>query len=77
MFTQGVRRRHNRPATVDKTVDAMDLAKFVLNDIDQMIEFEEFNALVGLPKIREAEQKYYAHFEDAHLRGCITSHVDR
>jgi hypothetical protein len=35
-----------------------------------MIEFEEFNALVGLPKIREAEQKYYAHFEDAHLRGA-------
>jgi methylisocitrate lyase len=37
---------------------------------DQMIEFEEFNALVGLPKIREAEQKYYAHFADAHLRGA-------
>jgi hypothetical protein len=25
---------------------------------------------VGLPKIREAEQRYYAHFEDAHLRGA-------
>jgi 2,3-dimethylmalate lyase len=37
---------------------------------DQMIEFEEFNQLVGLPKIREAEQRYYAHFEDAHLRGA-------
>ena len=37
---------------------------------DQMIEFEEFNQLVGLPKIREDEQRYYAHFEDAHLRGA-------
>jgi 2,3-dimethylmalate lyase len=37
---------------------------------DQMIEFEEFNALVGLPKIREAEQRYYAHLEDPHLRGA-------
>jgi 2,3-dimethylmalate lyase len=37
---------------------------------NRMIEFEEFNALVGLPKIREAEQKYYAQFEDAHLRGA-------
>jgi 2-methylisocitrate lyase-like PEP mutase family enzyme len=37
---------------------------------DQMIEFEEFNRLVGLPEIREAEQRYYAHFEDAHLRGA-------
>jgi hypothetical protein len=35
-----------------------------------MIEFEDFNALVGLPRIREAEQKYYAHFEDAYLRGA-------
>jgi hypothetical protein len=25
---------------------------------------------VGLPKIREAEQKYYAHLEDPHLRGA-------
>jgi PAS domain S-box-containing protein len=33
MFTQGVRRRHNRPATEDKTVDVMDLAKFDLNDM--------------------------------------------
>jgi 2,3-dimethylmalate lyase len=37
---------------------------------DRMIEFEEFNDLVGLPKIRETEQRYYAHFEDAHLRGA-------
>jgi 2-methylisocitrate lyase-like PEP mutase family enzyme len=37
---------------------------------NQMIEFEEFNQLVGLPRIREAEQRYYAHFEDAHLRGA-------
>jgi PAS domain S-box-containing protein len=33
MFTRGVRRRHNRPATEDKTVDVMDLAKFDLNDM--------------------------------------------
>ncbi len=37
---------------------------------NQMIEFDEFNQLVGLPKIREAEQRYYAHLEDAHLRGA-------
>jgi 2,3-dimethylmalate lyase len=37
---------------------------------DQMIKFEEFNDLVGLPKIRASEQRYYAHLEDAHLRGA-------
>jgi len=37
---------------------------------DRMIEFEEFNDLVGLPRIRQEEQRYYAHFEDAHLRGA-------
>jgi 2,3-dimethylmalate lyase len=37
---------------------------------DRMIEFEEFNELVGLPRIRQAEQSYYAHLEDAHLRGA-------
>jgi hypothetical protein len=37
---------------------------------DRMIEFEEFNDLVGLGKIRAAEQRYYAHLEDAHLRGA-------
>src|ERR1700722_16171699 len=37
---------------------------------NQMIEFEEFNQLVGLPRIREAEQRYYSHLEDAHLRGA-------
>ena len=37
---------------------------------DRMIEFEEFNDLVGLTKIREAEQRYYAHLADAHLRGA-------
>jgi 2,3-dimethylmalate lyase len=37
---------------------------------NQMIEFEEFNALVGLPRIREAERRYYAHLEDSHLRGA-------
>jgi 2-methylisocitrate lyase-like PEP mutase family enzyme len=36
---------------------------------DRMIEFEEFNALVGLPAIRQAEEKYYSHFGDAHRRG--------
>jgi 2-methylisocitrate lyase-like PEP mutase family enzyme len=35
---------------------------------DRMIEFEEFNDLVGLPEIREAEQRYYSHF-DVHRRG--------
>ncbi len=37
---------------------------------DQMIEFQEFNELVGLTKIRAAEQRYYAHLEDAHMRGA-------
>src|SRR5580704_4443002 len=37
---------------------------------DQMIEFEEFNNLVGLPRIREEEKRYYAHLEDPHLRGA-------
>jgi 2,3-dimethylmalate lyase len=37
---------------------------------DRMIEFEEFNELVGLTKIRQAEQQYYSHLEDAHLRGA-------
>ena len=37
---------------------------------DQMIEFEEFNQLVGLPRIREAEERYYSHLGDAHLRGA-------
>jgi len=37
---------------------------------DRMIEFDEFNELVGLPKIRESEQRYYAHLADAHLRGA-------
>jgi hypothetical protein len=34
-----------------------------------MIEFEAFNDLVGLPAIREAEQRYYSHFKDADKRG--------
>jgi hypothetical protein len=33
-----------------------------------MIEFDEFDALVGLPTIREAEKKYYGHLDDAHTR---------
>ncbi|MEJ0001050.1 MAG: oxaloacetate decarboxylase [Verrucomicrobiota bacterium] len=37
---------------------------------DRMIEFEEFNDLVGLPAIRASEQRYYGHFEDAHKRGA-------
>jgi 2,3-dimethylmalate lyase len=36
---------------------------------DRMIEFDEFDALVGLPAIREAEEKYYGHLDDAHTRG--------
>ncbi len=36
---------------------------------DRMIEFEEFNALVGLPAIREAEEQYYGHLDDARRRG--------
>lgn len=35
---------------------------------DKMIEFDDFNALGGLPAIREAEQHYYAGVEDAHRR---------
>jgi 2-methylisocitrate lyase-like PEP mutase family enzyme len=37
---------------------------------DQMIEFEEFNELVGLPVIRDTEQRYYSDFEDPHRRGA-------
>jgi 2-methylisocitrate lyase-like PEP mutase family enzyme len=36
---------------------------------DRMIEFEAFNDLVGLIRIRDSEQRYYAGLEDAHLRG--------
>jgi 2,3-dimethylmalate lyase len=37
---------------------------------DRMIEFEAFNDLVGLSRIRDSEQRYYAGLEDAHLRGA-------
>jgi 2,3-dimethylmalate lyase len=37
---------------------------------DRMIRFEQFNDLVGLPKIREGEERYYSHSEDSHLRGA-------
>jgi 2-methylisocitrate lyase-like PEP mutase family enzyme len=37
---------------------------------DRMIEFEEFNALVGLAAIRDNEERYYTHLEDAHKRGA-------
>jgi methylisocitrate lyase len=37
---------------------------------DRMIEFEAFNDLVGLTRIRDSEQRYYAGLEDAHLRGA-------
>ena len=37
---------------------------------DRMIEFEEFNELVGLPKIRETEESYYSELEHPHLRGA-------
>lgn len=36
----------------------------------RMIEFEEFNELVGLPKIRETEESYYSELEHPHLRGA-------
>jgi 2-methylisocitrate lyase-like PEP mutase family enzyme len=36
---------------------------------DRMIEFEAFNDLVGLTRIRNSEYRYYAGLEDAHLRG--------
>jgi len=29
-----------------------------------LIPFEDFNAVVGLPGIREADERYYAHLED-------------
>jgi len=35
---------------------------------DRMIEFEEFNDLVGLPGVREAEERYCSHFDEVHLR---------
>jgi 2,3-dimethylmalate lyase len=35
---------------------------------DRMIEFEEFNNLVGLPATRAAEKGYYSHLEDAARR---------
>jgi methylisocitrate lyase len=37
---------------------------------DRMIEFEAFNDLVGLTRIRDSEQRYYAGLADAHLRGA-------
>jgi methylisocitrate lyase len=37
---------------------------------DRMIEFEAFNDLVGLTRIRDSEQRYYAGLEDPHLRGA-------
>jgi 2,3-dimethylmalate lyase len=37
---------------------------------DRMIEFEEFNRLVGLPRIRAAEERYYEPLEDLRRRGA-------
>jgi 2,3-dimethylmalate lyase len=37
---------------------------------DRMIEFEEFNTLVGLAAIRKAEERDYGHLENAHKRGA-------
>lgn len=37
---------------------------------DRMIEFDEFNALVGLPAIRAGEECYYKHVDEVHLRGA-------
>ena len=36
---------------------------------DRMMEFEEFNSLVGLPAIRQTEEKYYQHIAAPHQRG--------
>jgi 2,3-dimethylmalate lyase len=36
---------------------------------DRMIGFEEFNDLVGLPAIRDAEKRYYSQVEDAGKHG--------
>ena len=35
---------------------------------DKMIEFDDFNALVGPPSIRDAERHYYAGVEDTQRR---------
>jgi 2-methylisocitrate lyase-like PEP mutase family enzyme len=35
-----------------------------------LIEFDEFNALVGLQEIREAELRHYPHVKDPALRGA-------
>jgi 2-methylisocitrate lyase-like PEP mutase family enzyme len=35
---------------------------------ERMIEFDEFNKLVGLTEIRAKEEQFYGHFEDPHLR---------
>ena len=36
---------------------------------DRMMEFEEFNSLVGLPAIRQTEEKYYQHIAAPHQMG--------
>ena len=36
---------------------------------DRMMEFEEFNSLVGLPAIRQTEEKYYQHIAAPNQRG--------
>ena len=35
---------------------------------ERMIKFDEFNELVGLPKIRENEDRYYSRVEGADLK---------
>src|SRR5271168_2248615 len=36
----------------------------------RMIQFEEFNELVGLPEIRQREERYYHHLDEVHRRGA-------
>jgi hypothetical protein len=35
-----------------------------------LIPFEDFNAVVGLPGIREADERYYAQLEHPHKRSA-------
>ena len=35
---------------------------------DRMMEFDEFNSLVGLPSIRQNEEKFYQHVNGANRR---------
>jgi 2,3-dimethylmalate lyase len=39
---------------------------------ERMIKFDEFNELVGLPKIRENEDRYHSHIEGADIKAFWT-----